>query len=223
MIRRNYEIAAGRPLDLEYGGGGFITAVDGKSISFANEKEEVRQHLQGYALRWRSVIKQNGKYFYFLPHSIKNPMLGDPKRLLFDHQEATIYATTQTGLELYCDDNGLAMRLVVGNDSKRRKAFETVKNGERTALSVGVIMHGDEYVQVADGNRVRVVRSATLEEISLVAEGACRQAFCGLINAEDARSLEQDASSFQIMRDGAAHRFKKALEAVLEAVRNDRR
>lgn len=223
MIRRNYEIAAGRPLDLEYGVGGFVTAVDGKSISFANEKEEVRQHLQGYALRWRSVIEQGGRYFYFMPNSIKNPMWGEPKRLLFDHQEGTVYATTQTGLELYCDDNGLAMRLVVGSDDMSRKAFETVKNGERTALSVGVIMHGDEYVQVADGNRVRVVRSATLEEISLVAAGACQQAFCGLIDAEDARSLEQDANSFQIMTDGAAYRFQKALAAVLEAVRNERR
>jgi HK97 family phage prohead protease len=222
MIRRNYEIAAGRPHDLEYGGGGFVTAVDGKSISVANEKEEVRQHLQGYALRWRSLIEQNGKYFYFMPQAIKDPMRGEPKRLLFDHNEGTVYATTKTGLELLCDDNGLAMRLVVGNDPMRRKAFETVKNGDRTALSVGVIMHGDEYVEVADGSRVRVVRSATLEEVSLVPEGACRQAFCGLINAEDARSLEQDANAFQIMTDGAAHRFQKALAAVLEAVRNDR-
>ncbi|MBP0116275.1 HK97 family phage prohead protease [Bradyrhizobium vignae] len=222
MIRRNYEIAAGRPLDLEYGGGGFVAAVDGKSLSQTSDGGEVRQHLQGYALRWRSLIEQAGKYFYFLPHSIKNPMWGEPKRLLFDHNEGTVYATTQTGLELFCDDNGLAMRLVVGNDSMRRKAFDTVKNGERTALSVGVIMHGDEYVQVDDDTRVRMVRSATLQEISLVAEGACRQAFCGLIDAEDARSLQQDANSFQIMNDGAAHKFLKALGNLLEAVRNDR-
>lgn len=73
-----------------------------------------------------------------------------------------------------------------------------------------------------DGTRVRMVRSATLQEISLVAAGACRQAFCGLISAEDARSLEQDANSFQIMKEGAARRFQKALDAVLDAVRNDR-
>ncbi|WP_407193806.1 HK97 family phage prohead protease [Bradyrhizobium sp. STM 3566] len=220
MIKRDYEIAAGRPLDLEYGGGGFVTAVDGKSISATNE-EEVRQHLQGYALRWRSLIEQAGRYFYFLPHSIKNPMWGEPKRLLFDHNEGEVIATTLSGLQLYCDDNGLAMRLVVGDNPVRRKAFETVKNGERTALSVGVLMHGDEYVEIDDA-RVRMVRSATLQEVSLVAAGACRQAFCGLIEAEDARSLEEDANSFKIMNDGAAHKFLKALGNLLEAVRNDR-
>ncbi|SPP92732.1 HK97 family phage prohead protease [Bradyrhizobium vignae] len=220
MIRRDYEIAAGRPHDLEYGGGGFVTAVDGKSISATNEKE-VRQHLQGYALRWRSLIEQAGKYFYFLPHSIKNPMWGEPKRLLFDHNEGEVIATTQSGLQLYCDDNGLAMRLVVGGDPTRRKAFETVKNGERTALSVGVIIHGDEYVEI-DDTRVRMVRSATLQEVSLVAAGACKPAFCGLIDAEDARSLEDDANSLKIMNDGATHKFLKALGNLLEAVRNDR-
>lgn len=223
MIRRNYEIAAGRSLDLEYGGAGFITAVDGKSFGGTNETEEVRQHLQGYALRWRSLIEQNGKFFFFLPGAIRNPMWGEPKRLLFDHNEGQVIATTQDGLQLHCDDNGLAMRLVVGNDAMKRKAFEAVKSGARTALSVGLVMHGDEYVQVDADTRVKLVRSATLQEISLVAVGACQQAFCGLIDAEDARSLEEDADSYKIVNDGAWQKLMKALQALVEVSKNDRR
>lgn len=221
MIKRDYEIAAGRPLDLEFGGGGFVSAVDGKSISINNENEEVRQHLQGYVLRWRSLIEQNGKYFYFRQHAITNPMWGAPKRLLFDHNEGDVIATTQSGLQLHCDDHGLAMRLVVGNDPKKRKAFETVKNGERTALSAGLIMHGGQFVEV-DDVRVRMVRAATLEEVSLVHSGACRSAFCGLIEADGASSLEEDAKSLSILSEGAAQKLRQALADLMEAVRNDR-
>lgn len=214
MIKRDYEIAAGGPFDLEYGGGGFVSAVDGKSIA-AVPHEEIRQHLQGYALRWRSLIEQNGKYFYFLPHSIKNPMWGEAKRLLFDHNEGEVIATTLSGLQLHCDDHGLAMRLVIGNDPARRKAYETVKSGERTALSVGVTMRG-EFVEV-DGIRVKMVKSATLEEISLVPRGACKPAFCSLIDADESRSLEVDSKTLQILSDGAGHNFMKALSDLADA------
>ncbi|MCP3397142.1 HK97 family phage prohead protease [Bradyrhizobium sp. CCGB20] len=126
-----------------------MSAIDGKSIVPSDPGGEVRQHLQGYALRWRSLIEQNGNYFCFLPHAIKNPMWGEAKRLLFDHNEGEVIATTLSGLELRCDDHGLAMRLVIGNDAARRKAYETVESGERTALSVGVTMRG-ECVEVDD-------------------------------------------------------------------------
>ncbi|MCK1357351.1 HK97 family phage prohead protease [Bradyrhizobium sp. 199] len=219
MTKREYEIAAGRPLDLEYGGGGFVSAVDGKSISVAQPNEEVRQHLQGYGLRWRTIVEYKGQLIYFEPHAIKNPMWGEPKRLLFDHDESEIYATTQSGLQLHCDDYGLAMRLVIGKDPKRRKAYETVKRGERTALSAGLIMHGGEFFDI-EGARIKVIKSATLEELSLVPVGACKPAFCGLIDADGARSLEDDAESLRILKDSSANRVTKALAALQEALRN---
>jgi len=218
MIKRDYEIAAGGPFDLEYGGGGFVSAIDGKSIASA---ETVRQHLQGYALRWRSLIEQNGKYFYFLPHSIKNPMWGEAKRLLFDHNEGEVIATTLSGLQLHCDDHGLAMRLVIGNDPSRQKAYETVKSGGRTALSVGVTMRG-EFVEVGD-IRVKMVKSADLHEISLVASGACKPAFCSLIDADESRSLEVDSKTRKILNDGAARDFMRALQNLADAFEQDRR
>ncbi|MCK1366392.1 hypothetical protein [Bradyrhizobium sp. 62] len=90
MIRRDYEIAAGWPGELEYGGGGFVSAIDGKSISVAQPNEEVRQHLQGYGLRWRTIVEHNGQLIFFEPCAIKNPMWGEPKRLLFDHDEGEV-------------------------------------------------------------------------------------------------------------------------------------
>lgn len=220
MIKRDYEVAAGGPFDLEYGGGGFVSAIDGKSI-VPSPGEEVRHHLQGYALKWRSLIEQNGKYFYFLPHSIKNPMWGEAKRLLFDHNEGEVIATTLSGLQLHCDDHGLAMRLVIGNDPTRRKAYETVKSGERTALSVGVTMRG-EFVEV-DGIRVKMVKSATLHEVSLVASGACKPAFCSLVDADDSRSLKTDSDTHRILSDGAARDFMRALQNLADAIEQDRR
>lgn len=111
------------------------------------------------------------------------------------------------------------MRLVIGNDPKRRKAYETVKRGERTALSAGLIMHGGEFVDI-EGARIKVIKSATLEELSLVQVGACKPAFCGLIDADGARSLEDDANSLRILKDSSANRVTKALAALQEALRN---
>lgn len=91
------------------------------------------------------------------------------------------------------------------NDPKRRKAYETVKRGERTALSAGLIMHAGTFVDI-EGARIKVIKSATLEELSLVPVGACRPAFCGLIDADGARSLEDDGDSLRILTDGSARR-----------------
>ncbi|SHG79280.1 phage prohead protease, HK97 family [Bradyrhizobium erythrophlei] len=224
MNWRGYEVASGWP-DLEYGGVGYITQIGNKSVAPPSTVKAVddgaprmtvaqewaeRKHIQGYAIRWRSIINQGDKYFCFLPGSIKYPMLGEQKLLLFDHDPSEIVATTCDGLVLHADDYGLAMRLYIDNRPVRRKALETVRSGERTALSVGVIMHGSEYKEI-DGLRIRMVRSATLEEISLVPEGACRPAYCTLIDGEGARLLEDDANSLRVLKDGAARAFTNAL------------
>jgi HK97 family phage prohead protease len=229
---RDYEVASGWPA-LEYGGGGFITHIDRKLVvppytvkavddgaprMTAAQEWAQRKHVQGYAVRWHSIINQGDKYFFFLPGSIKYPMLDEPKQLLFDHNESEVIATTRDGLVLHADDYGLALRLYIDHRPIRQKALQTVRSGERTALSVGVIMHGNEYKEI-DGLRIRMVRSATLEEVSLVPTGACRPAYCTLIDGEGARSLEDDAKSLRVLTDGAAQAFTNALREAQVALR----
>lgn len=224
--QRGYEIAAGNPYGLEYGaGGGFVTIVDSKSVERSADEDDwgYRKHnLQGYAVRWRSVIEQRGKYFYFLPGSIPTPMLGGTKRLIYDHNDAgETIATTDDGLILHSDQHGLAMRLILKDTPGHRKAYEFVRDGHRTALSIGALMHGDEYRE-ADGVMVKIVRSATLQEISLVTAGACRPAYCAVVKS-GGTSLAEDGRRHKIVSDGAAQRFEKALKGLHESLRQERR
>lgn len=210
---------------LEYGAGyGFISHIEGKNVvppyvAKAMERgPERRQLIQGYALVWKSIIRQNSKLYWFAPGSIKSPMTGEPKLALFNHYPGEVIATTRDGLSFRIDDYGLAMRLEIDGSSVRQKAYLGVKSGERTALSVGVVMHAPEPTNV-DGETVHVVRSATLEEVSFVESGACAPAFCSLTNADTAGTLEQDLDSGRVMRDAAAGRVMKAGRDLVEALR----
>jgi len=69
MMKRNYETASGIG-PLEYGGGGFITGVDGKAVRtpiIDQDIEHTDYCLQGYVIRWKSLIRQEDKLFWFHP------------------------------------------------------------------------------------------------------------------------------------------------------------
>jgi hypothetical protein len=66
-----------------------------------------------------------------------------------------------------------------------------------------VTMHGDEYREI-DSVRIRMVRKATLHEVSLVPAGACRPTFCTIVDANGSRPPHVDAKG---LRRGGATGF----------------
>ena len=213
---REYETAAHPWGGLEYGGTcGFITAVDGKSVPLPHSGLYDSDHklfmAQGYALRWKTPIRQGKKIFYFRPGSIKTPVPHEV-RFEFGHNDNDIIGSTADGrLSLHADDYGLAMRFAFGDHPNHQRAFTSIKSGVCRALSVGCNMHGSEEKDV-DGIKVRVVWAARLDEVSLVYAGSCESAFIDVIKAEDARTLQQDCKSLRVLWDGAARSFVKALD-----------
>ena len=137
--------------------------------------------------------------------------------MLFDHDDSHVIATTRDGLILHANDYGLAMRLVATDRAMRKRALESVKSEYRTALSVGVTMHGDEYKEI-DSVRIRIVRKANLHEVSSVPAGACRATCCTIVDANGSRPLHEDANGLRILSDGAAHAVHKAAENVLSSL-----
>jgi HK97 family phage prohead protease len=212
MIHDVYEKASAT---LEYGG---VVSWQGKQAPYeadelvtVEETNEKQQFIQGYALRWHSLVQHgDGRLAYFLPGSIKYPMLDEPKQILFDHDESHVISTTRQGLVLHADDHGLAMRLHIPNTPLGAKARETVRSGERTALSVGVTMDGSELRDI-DGEKVRIVHHAKLHEISIVRKGACRPAYCLLVNADTCGTIEEDAKRLRVLSDGAWNNLTKKL------------
>lgn len=54
----SYETAAARPLGLEYGGGGYVAAVDGQKVAPAVATSALNADdyvIQGYAVRWNTL------------------------------------------------------------------------------------------------------------------------------------------------------------------------
>ncbi|MCK1640462.1 HK97 family phage prohead protease [Bradyrhizobium sp. 157] len=211
---REYETAAG-PMSLEYGGGGYIAAVDGRKVAPSYVKSNVsadRYVIQGYAVRWNKLIHVNDKEFAWVaPYAIRDPMRG-VKRLHFDHDESRTIGTTSDGLVLIADDYGLAMRFYPRDDvAVHREAVTTVRDNGRTALSVGITFENKQFEDY-NGKRVRIVRDATLNEISLVPNGACREAYCVLIDKSDCGPLlSDDVKSKRVLADGGYANLMRAL------------
>jgi HK97 family phage prohead protease len=201
---------------LQYSTGGFITHVGYRPVMPTQEAKlkSSPEYLQGYAIRWDTPIHLGSfQYVAFAPDSIKNPMLGKPKRLHFDHDESQTIATTDDGLILRCDEYGLAMRWLVRDTVLGRKVAHTVRTSERDALSVGVIM-GKSIHRNKDHREFRYVQEAALNEVSLVAKGACEPAFCQLVDVDKSGALEDDCKSMQVLSDGAFIGVMRALKAL---------
>jgi phage head maturation protease len=213
MHERDWEIAS-RPLPLEYGGGGFVTSVNGRKVAppsmFQTDADDFV--IQGFAIRWNSLIRVNDdEYAWFGQNSIR--MDGNVKRLHFDHDESRTIATTKDGLILVADEDGLAMRFYPRDSvAIHREAVESVRENGRTALSVGVTMHSKQF-ETFNGKPVRIVRDATLNEISLVMEGACKEAYCTLIRKDQCNALlADDVKSKRVLADGGYAGVMRALQ-----------
>ncbi|MCA1552055.1 HK97 family phage prohead protease [Bradyrhizobium sp. BRP19] len=132
-----------------------------------------------------------------------------------------LIATADDRLVLHSDQHGLAVRLILRNTPSRRKAYESVRDGHRTALSFVALMHGDKYREV-EGVKVKIVCSATLQEISLVNAGASRPAYCAVVKS-DGSWLAEDARNHKVLSDGAAQKFEQAPKRLHESLQHDRR
>ena len=218
-MNRDCETAS-RPMGLEYGGGGYIAAVDGRKIAPSLLKSEViadRFVIQGYAVLWNKLIHLNeNDCAWFGSHSIRTPMQG-VKSLHFDHDESRIIGTTTDGLILIADEFGLAMRFYPKHEvAIHREAVESVRDNGRTALSVGVTFHNKQFEDYK-GKRVRIVRDATLSEISLVRDGACKEAYCILIDKNECGPLlTDDVKSKRVLADGGYAGVMRALRKLDE-------
>jgi HK97 family phage prohead protease len=215
MHVRDWEVAANHG-GLEYGGGGYIAAIDGHKLTGTQTKARANAAefiLQGYALRWNSLVHlDDGKYMWFARHAIRDPMKGPIKRFQFDHDDNRVIGNTKSGLVLVADDYGLAMRFYPREgDDVHLEAIETVQKNGRTALSVGVTSYTTE-TETFQGQPVHIVRDATLHEVSLVAAGACKEAYCvALEKADCGPLLSDDVASKRLLADGGAANFMRAL------------
>jgi HK97 family phage prohead protease len=92
-------------------------------------------------------------------------------RFLHQHNEAACVATTRDFLKLHADKLGLAFELTIPDSKLGAETKAFVRAYEKTGVSVG-FNTTDCEIRNFDGINVRLIKSADLQEISLV--GATR-------------------------------------------------
>jgi len=143
-------------------------------------------------------------------------------RFLVDHDEGQLVATTEDGLKLYSDEIGLAFTLSVPDTDAGYSAYSAVKSGDLPCMSVGYESLETER-KVIDGDDVYFVRTARLNEISLVKRGAVSQAYAKIIDRPDldlvraASSRAADTNAIDSQLDALKSKADIAASAVADS------
>jgi HK97 family phage prohead protease len=125
----------------------------------------------------------------------------------FAHDPKEVIGSTASGLEFVETSDGLAFRLPLSNQRYADTIERMVTSGKQAAISVG-ITHTKSREEMVGRHKVTFVESAELREISLVAAGACDQAFARLIDADHALPLKDSIESISFKIDSGIHNAK---------------
>jgi HK97 family phage prohead protease len=189
-------------------GGGFLSiggAAAPESVGF-QVKVAAAGEIRGYATLWNKPHVYNGGFDVFRPGCFARSLIGQKAiRLLIDHDESNLLATSADGLELLGDDTGLAFRC----DMSRVDARSRDRIGSRRAMSVGYFPLAVEEKRVA-GETVRFIEDANLTEISLCTAGAVKEAFAIFTSSSLSEPLREVCERKALLREGA---FDKLMDA----------
>ncbi|GIQ76207.1 HK97 family phage prohead protease [Bradyrhizobium sp. RD5-C2] len=222
MNPRDYETAAKNPFGLEYGGGGFISQIDGRSVvpAVKLERADDGKVLQGYACFYnKAAIIADGTVKVIRPGAFDH-CLSNRRKVDFwlDHSSLLCVGSTRTGLELHTDNRGLAFRFKFPDTALGQHARQLADDKEYTAMSVGCSFK-DYTVEEMEGLNVTIIRKADLEEISFVRRGAIEAAFGVLVEPRGPLAHVLDT---EMANQGAFTAVIRALQKVQESLKNGR-
>ena len=211
-----YEVAMAAGSGIEYGapvGGIVFGDRDRPPVARrpAERRSMARPGIQGFATVYNRVHVHKGRLEAFAPGCFARSICGDRAiRFLIGHQNARLVATRADRLELADCDTGLAFRLAVPDTEEGREALEAVETYEQCACSVG---YEERHVdtRVIEGESIRIIRDASLDEISIVRRAAVKETFCTVIDLANASSLREHIRSGYIGMDGALQKLRTAL------------
>jgi HK97 family phage prohead protease len=157
--------------------------------------------LQGLACIYDVIHSHKGRKEMFAKGCFDDSLFG--VMFLIDHNVLSENLGDQddNNLELIDGEIGLAFRLTLARD-------HLDKLGGRDEMSVSYQERDVEY-RAIDGETVRVVKSATLIEISAVYVGAIRKTYAVVRDANSVGNLADDAKGFAYEAAGIA--FQRAL------------
>ncbi|MFC7700915.1 HK97 family phage prohead protease [Bradyrhizobium sp. GCM10028915] len=127
------------------------------------------------------------------------------------HDPTQVVCSTVSGLEFAETDEGLAFRFPLDNKRYADDIKRKVESGRQACVSVG-ITRTKERTETVGSHKVIFIESAELRECSLVAAGACDQAFARLIDANHSPSLKESVKTTPFKIDSGLHNIKTQRE-----------
>jgi HK97 family phage prohead protease len=196
---------------IEYGEGGYITAVDSKSL------RQYKTPSRTTAFRYEPKVIEGFACLYLKPHIHKgrievhergcfNETLSTKQRvdLCIDHDDSYSLGNTDDNLELIDTSKGLAFRLRV----KSQNDLDRLQG--RTAMSV---KYGEKEFEVRKVNDedVRFIKRGTLVECSAVFQGAIPKTHLIVSDAKSVGNFRDDCQ-WRFATDNAFVDLKRALQ-----------
>ena len=188
-----------------------------KGIIRADADGSRKMYVRGYATRYRKAHSYKGRFDMFEPGVFASSLLRkDTVRLLDSHDEGRLLAATNGyGLEIASDSVGLSFLAALPNNDLGREVYNDVKEHRKLGMSVGYRVQEHEDVKAA-GETVRLIKAATLQEISIVAAGAVLEAY--VENTDLWEMPKQDRTSADA--SGSLSRLQALTYQLGEALRN---
>jgi HK97 family phage prohead protease len=171
-------------------------------------KPEPAFAIEGWALITDEPIGlQTGEIVVFEPGCLDKSLASRKIDFRLAHDETEVVGSTNSGLELYVADQGIAYRMPLTNKRYATTIKRKVESKSQSAISVGV-----KFVktrdQVVGKHNVVFVQEADLIELSLVAEGCCTQAYASLIDANESPSLKDSINTPLFKLESMTHNVR---------------
>jgi HK97 family phage prohead protease len=161
--------------------------------------------IEGWAVLFNEPIAlQSGEIVVFERHCFDSHLATRNTDFRLAHDPDQVVGSTNSGLELYATDAGLAYRMPLTNKRYASTIKRKVESNSQSAISVG-ITRSTERTETIGKHKVVFISKAELTESSLVAEGCCEQAFAYLIDADDAPPLKDSINSASFKLESTAH------------------
>jgi HK97 family phage prohead protease len=197
--RRGYSVSSG---------GGWVSQVDHRHIDQTpTKRSDTPKVLDGFACLYGVKHRYKSRWEIFEKGCFEGSLGG--VFFLIDHK----FATRKLGdvddgtLELVDNDVGLAFRLKLADGHLERL-------DGRDAMSCSYIEHDVETRNI-DGDTVRVIKSASLFEVSACYVGSVRNTFAAVRNADAVGSLRDEVKNNFAM-ESTATIFMRALRNIAD-------
>ncbi|MCX7308980.1 MAG: HK97 family phage prohead protease, partial [Afipia sp.] len=138
--------------------------------------------VEGYAILYNEPLFTNGEINVIESGSLSNSLKGSaPIYLQVNHDKERRIASTNDALAFVDDAVGLGFRVDLEETKNGSYIKQLVSSRQNAAVSVGLTIEEDRVEKIGK-HSVRFISRARLNEISLVREGACKDAFAGVVN-----------------------------------------